>query len=141
MVVTAAISHLLWSIVPQESLRLFVKVKGNWNCICNRFQLFLLKLYHLVRKELSSNLLAEKIVIISVLLITLPFWLIVNEYPGISIFLILILIFCGYSVYTIYFVVCDLSYTDEYLFIKYRKTEWHIELKQIVQIKVTPYWR
>lgn len=49
--------------------------------------------------------------------------------------------FCAVSIYTIYFVVCNLSYTDEYLFIKYRKTEWRIELKQIVQIKVTPYWR
>jgi hypothetical protein len=98
----------------------------------------------LIKKQLSSNLLAEKIIIALVLIITLPSWFFVSEFPAISIFLVLILIFCGYSLYTIYFVVSNLYYDNLYLYIKSRKQDKVIELKDIIQIKITPYfgsWR
>jgi|GEM_PF-1092884 hypothetical protein len=94
----------------------------------------------MLKKQLSSNLLAEKIVITLILIITQPFWIGVNEYPAISILLILILIFCGYSLYTVYFVVSNLSYDDSHLYLKYRKQQNCIELKKIIQVKLTPYW-
>jgi uncharacterized membrane protein len=92
----------------------------------------------MVKKKLSSNLIAEKIVLILVLIITILFWISIPEIPVIV--FLLVLVFIAYSVYAIYFVVSNLSYDDSFLYIKDRKQEKVVELKKIVQIKLTPYY-
>lgn len=94
----------------------------------------------MLKKQLSSNLIAEKTIVISALVITSPFWLVVNEFPAISIILVLILILCVYSLYTVFYVVSNVSYDDSHLYIIHRKQQKSIELKEIIQIKLTPYW-
>lgn len=92
----------------------------------------------MVKKRLTSNLIAEKIVLTIVLIITIFLWVAIPEIP--LIFILLILIFVGYNVYTMYFVVNNISYDELDMFIKNGKQEKVVELKQVSQIKLTPYY-
>ena len=90
--------------------------------------------------DLSSNLLAEKMVTSVLLIISLPFWFIVSEYPAILILLLLLVSFCGFSIYVIKFVVSDIFYDDDFIYIQNRKQKFKAELSKIQQIKTTPNW-
>lgn len=98
------------------------------------------QLYHMIKKQLSSNLLAEKILIAIVLITTLPVLLVIYDYPAIGIFIAIIYVFCWFSLHTIYSVVSDVSYDESQLYIKHKKREKSIELRNIDQIKLTARW-
>ncbi|MEO6850276.1 MAG: hypothetical protein ABI203_05005 [Mucilaginibacter sp.] len=91
-------------------------------------------------RQLSSNLLAEKTVVTLVLIISQPFWIVISDFPAISIILVLILALCGYSLYAIYFIISDISYDENQLYITHRKQQKCIQLSNITLIKITPYW-
>lgn len=96
----------------------------------------------MIKKQLSSNLIAEKIVFAIALIIIIFFLIAIPEIP--TLFPLIALIFIGYGIYTIYFVVSNISYDDSYVYIKNRKQDKVVELKRIIQIKLTPYkgsWR
>ena len=90
--------------------------------------------------DLSSNLLAEKMVISVLLIISLPFWFMVSDYPAIIILLLLLVSFCGFSIYVIKFVVSNICYDVDFIYIQYGKQNFKAELSKIQQIKTTPNW-
>jgi hypothetical protein len=94
-----------------------------------------LKLIALVRKQLSSNLLAEKIVQVIVLLLIVFLWTVVLQA---MVFFIVFLILWSYSVYVVYFLAKNVSYDESNLYIKIRNQEKVIDLKNITQIKLVP---
>jgi hypothetical protein len=94
----------------------------------------------MVRTQLSSNFLAEKIVIVIVVIITLPFLFTIKDSPGYGILLFIVYGFCGLSIYTAYYEVSDIAYDDLSLYIKFKKQEKSIKLKDISQIKLTARW-
>jgi len=94
----------------------------------------------MVRTQLSSNFLAEKIVIVIVVIITLPFLLVIKDYPVIGILLFIVYGFCGLSLYTAYNVVSNIAYDDLSLYVKFKKQEKSIPLKDIIEIKLTARW-
>ena len=94
----------------------------------------------MVRTQLSSNFLAEKIVIIVVVIIPLPFLFAIKDYPAIGILLFIVYGFCSLSIYTAYYEVSDIVYDDLSLYIKFKKQEKAIPLKEITEIKLTARW-
>ncbi len=88
-------------------------------------------------KQLSSNLLAEKIVIITGFLLSTLVYLII---PDFLILYLIVLIFIGLSVYSVYFLVSNISYDENYLYLKQKKEQKTVELNNIIQIKITPHW-
>ncbi|MBV8388623.1 MAG: hypothetical protein JO080_02360 [Mucilaginibacter sp.] len=96
----------------------------------------------MIKKQLSSHLIAEKIVIVIALIIIIFFLISIPEIP--AIFPLIALVFVVFGIYTIYFVVSNISYDDSYIYIKSRKQNKAVELKRIIQVKLTPFkgsWR
>jgi len=91
----------------------------------------------MIRTQLSSNFLAEKIVIAIVVTITLPFLPYVKDSPEIGVLLFIVYGFCGVIICTAYYKVADIAYDDLSLYIKFKKQEKSIKLTDIIQIKLT----
>jgi hypothetical protein len=98
----------------------------------------------MVRTQLSSNFLAERIVIVIAVIITLPLLLIIKDLPDYSplVFIVCVIVygFCGLSIYMGYYVVSNIAYDDLALYIKFKKQEKSIPLKDVVEIKMTARW-
>jgi len=92
----------------------------------------------LIKHQLSSNLIAEKIITFVLIIIAPLLWIGIPEIP--IVLFILALVFAIYSFYTIYFVVSSAVFDDTCLFARNRKAEKVINLKNITQIKLTPYY-
>jgi hypothetical protein len=93
----------------------------------------------LVKTQLSSNLIPEKVVIAVVPAITFFSWTALPIMIAVIVFL-LMLVLVPYSIYSIYMAPLNISYDASFVFIVSRKTEKIITLKSITQIQpVTNY--
>ena len=90
------------------------------------------------QQQLSSNLIVEKTIPIIIILITLLFWIGVDGLP--IIIPSIAFIFAIYCFYNIFFIVSNVSYDDNNIYIKNRKIVQTISLEYITAIKLSPYF-
>jgi hypothetical protein len=88
----------------------------------------------LFKTQLSNNLIAEKVVIAVVPIITFFSWAALVPIIAVLIFL-LMLILVPYSIYIIYMSPLNIAFDASFAFITDRKTEKIIALKNIIHIK------
>jgi|SRR5581483_4927605 len=87
------------------------------------------------KTQLSSNLVAEKILIAIIWIVTILVWRSVPGYFSPFLLLILVFLFVLYSVYIVYIAAVNVAYDASNLFISDRKTEKIIPLSNITHIK------
>ena len=86
---------------------------------------------------LSSNLLAEKLLILLSIIFDIFLWSL-HIIP--IIFLLLILIFIVYGLYTMFFVVKHIKYDDGGCVIINKLNEKNVSFNNITKIQITPYY-